>query len=129
MKSVELKITLDFIGDVSEDQLQEINKNVMYALKDAADNGLGIAPDEGEAITHIIQVENETNKEKLVEVLFKPKFRVKDIESGEIYHWDLDDILEEINRDRSSQWTDYDESDWREGWKEWVEGQYLTLLD
>ena len=34
----------------------------------------------------------------------------------------------EINRDRSEDWTDYDVSDWREGWEHWVKGDgYLEL--
>jgi len=27
----------------------------------------------------------------------------------------IQEVLEEINRDRSEEWTDYDESDWEEG--------------
>lgn len=38
-----------------------------------------------------------------------------DPESGALVVWTLDEILEEINRDRSEEWTDYDESDWKEG--------------
>ena len=49
---------------------------------------------------------------------------VKDIDSGEVTEWTLEQVLKEINRDRSEVWTDYDESDWQEGWDEWVEGQY-----
>lgn len=51
---------------------------------------------------------------------------VKDIDSGEVTEWTLEQVLKEINRDRSEVWTDYDESDWQEGWDEWVEGQYYT---
>ena len=35
--------------------------------------------------------------------------------------WTVAEILTEINRDRSAEWTDYDESDWQEGWLEFVE--------
>jgi len=37
--------------------------------------------------------------------------------------WTIDEILTEINRDRGVDWTDYDESDWQEGWLEFVEGK------
>ena len=43
--------------------------------------------------------------------------------------WTLEQILNEINRDRSNDWTNYNENDWREGWNEWVEGEFMTLLD
>jgi len=32
----------------------------------------------------------------------------------------LAEILEEINRDRSADWTDYDETDWKEGLSEFT---------
>jgi len=44
-----------------------------------------------------------------------------------IEEWTLDEVLEEINRDRSAHWTDYDETDWKEGWNEWVEGEFYSL--
>lgn len=53
--------------------------------------------------------------------------KVKDLESGEIQEWSIDAILEEINRDRGSKWTDYDQTDWLEGWNEWVEGEFYTI--
>lgn len=46
----------------------------------------------------------------------KQTFCIRDNANGSIYpRMKLEDILEEINRDRSDEWTDYDESDWREG--------------
>ncbi len=55
-------------------------------------------------------------------------YKVKVLETGEIQQWDLQSILNEINRDHSDQWTDYDESDWLEGWNEWVEGEFYSLV-
>ena len=43
--------------------------------------------------------------------------------------WSLPQILEEINRDRSSEWTDYDETDYIEGWCEWGEGEYYSCRE
>jgi len=55
-------------------------------------------------------------------------YKIKDIETGKVFIWTLTEVLEEINRDRSEDWTDYDVSDWREGWEHWVEGDgYLEL--
>lgn len=53
---------------------------------------------------------------------------LKDVETGQTYKWRLQDILEEINRDRSDKWTPYDETDWEEGWREWCEGDIYTLI-
>ena len=61
------------------------------------------------------------------------RFKIKTIPHSEddveeIQEWSLCEILEEINRDRSDGWTNYDASDWREGWNEWVEGESYTLV-
>jgi len=40
--------------------------------------------------------------------------------------WTLQQVLAEINRDRSEHWTPYDETDWEEGWDEWVEGEFYS---
>lgn len=50
---------------------------------------------------------------------------VRDIASGEALTWTLTDILQEINRDRSDEWTPYNASDWEEGWNQWVD--YYTI--
>lgn len=57
------------------------------------------------------------------------KYKIKDLLSGATYEWTVREILQEINRDRSVDWTDYDQSDWKEGWSQWVEGEYLSLKD
>jgi len=57
------------------------------------------------------------------------KVKVKDLETGEIQVWTIEQVLFEINRDRSADWTPYDESDWEEGWREWCEGDYYTMLE
>tara|TARA_R100001460_G_scaffold3427_2_gene10409 strand:- start:3333 stop:3584 length:252 start_codon:yes stop_codon:yes gene_type:complete len=51
------------------------------------------------------------------------------IVDGETSLWTLPEILEEINRDRSEEWTDYDESDWREGLDEFTNFQLLAEVD
>jgi hypothetical protein len=48
-------------------------------------------------------------------------------DTGERQIWTLKQILYEINRDHSSEWQNYDESDWREGWDEWCEGDFYHL--
>ena len=56
------------------------------------------------------------------------KYRVKDLTTGEIFEWTLEEVLKEINRDHSAEWIDYDESDWEEGWENWCEGDVYTML-
>jgi len=48
-------------------------------------------------------------------------------EKARVEEWTLEEVLNEINRDRSNEWTDYDETDWKEGWNEWVEGEFYSL--
>ena len=55
-------------------------------------------------------------------------YNIKVLETNEIQEWTLADILNEINRDRSGGWTDYDETDWEEGWNEWIEGEFYSLI-
>ena len=47
-------------------------------------------------------------------------YKVKHLEDGEVIEMTIPQILQEINRDRSEEWTDYDETDWREGLSEWT---------
>ena len=55
-------------------------------------------------------------------------YKVKDITTGKFLYWTLPQVLGEINRDRSEDWTDYNASDWREGWFQWVDGNgYFKL--
>ena len=55
------------------------------------------------------------------------RYEIHEIETGRTFVWTISEILEEINRDRSEEWVDYDESDWLEGWDEWCEGEYFKL--
>lgn len=52
-------------------------------------------------------------------------------DTEEILTMTIEDILELINDEDShgEHWTNYDESDWLEGWVDGVEGGYYSLLD
>lgn len=50
----------------------------------------------------------------------KEEYTVLDYEDGIKYCMTLEQILEEINRDRSPQWEEFDETDWREGLAEFT---------
>jgi hypothetical protein len=56
------------------------------------------------------------------------RYKVKDLSTNRVSYWTLKDILNEINRDCSAEWEAYDETDWREGWEEWSEGDCFTLV-
>ena len=47
-------------------------------------------------------------------------YKIRDIEDGSVYDMTLPMILEELNRDRSDEWMNYDETDWREGLAEFT---------
>ena len=51
------------------------------------------------------------------------------LEEGVTRKWSLEEVLTEINRDRSDEWSDYTEEDWQDGWDEWCEGEFYKLLD
>jgi hypothetical protein len=42
--------------------------------------------------------------------------------------WSMQQVLHEINRDHSAEWTNYDATDWREGWSEWVDPEYTIMV-
>jgi|TARA_R110000824_G_C14977888_1_gene653830 hypothetical protein len=56
------------------------------------------------------------------------KYKILEIETGKTFVWSVSKILEEINRDHSDEFLAYDKSDWREGWDEWCEGNFYSLI-
>jgi hypothetical protein len=55
--------------------------------------------------------------------------KINDHEWGKAKEWTIEKVLEEINRDHSDEWTNYNTSDWLEGWMEWVDGEYHKMED
>jgi len=55
-------------------------------------------------------------------------FTVLNKETDEELSWDIQDILDEINRDRSGIWFVYTKENWYEGWREWCEDDIYTIL-
>ena len=55
-------------------------------------------------------------------------FTVKDLETNRLFTVDLQWVLNEINTDHSDAWLSYDESNWEEGWSEWVEGMTYEMI-
>ena len=47
-------------------------------------------------------------------------YKIRDVEDGSVYTMTVSMILEDLNRDRSDEWTNYDETDWREGLAEFT---------
>ena len=55
-------------------------------------------------------------------------FTVLDLISNEELTWDILDVLDEINRDRSADWVDYSKDDWYDGWNSWCEDDDYVML-
>ena len=43
------------------------------------------------------------------------KYKLLNILTNKIEKWDLSEIIAEISRDRSAEWTNYNKDDWQEG--------------
>ena len=57
------------------------------------------------------------------------KFFIKDLYTGATQVWSIQEILREINRGHSDEYTPYNETDWKEGWNEWVEwDEYYSFI-
>jgi len=54
-------------------------------------------------------------------------FEIKCLKTGVTRYWTITDVLDEINRDHSGDYTLYDTTDWREGWSEWCEGYTYAM--
>lgn len=54
---------------------------------------------------------------------------ILNVETGEILKMSTSDTLKEINRDRSNEWTDYNETDFKEGLEHFTEFTYLKEID
>lgn len=53
---------------------------------------------------------------------------VKSKEDGETYTFaNVKEVLEEINRDRSNEWTDYNKHDWKEGLEVFTEYELVKV--
>ena len=55
-------------------------------------------------------------------------YTVRNLHSRELENWSLKEVLHEINRDRSDEWTSYNETDWKEGWACHAEGDTFTMI-
>ena len=55
-------------------------------------------------------------------------FTVLNKETDEELLWYIEDILDEINRDRSGIWFVYTKDNWFDGWAEWCEDDIYTIL-
>lgn len=47
---------------------------------------------------------------------------VVDLRCGKTELWSMARVLHYINKDHNDEWIDYNQTDWLEGWDNWVEG-------
>jgi len=58
------------------------------------------------------------------------KYLIRNVETKEVFEWAVAEMLEEINRNYSNEFTPYNEENYLDGWHEWVEGcGYYKLVD
>jgi hypothetical protein len=57
------------------------------------------------------------------------QIKLRELDSGKITTWTLSEIISRINEDNYDDNLAYDESDWQEGFKETLEGQFYSLYD
>lgn len=43
------------------------------------------------------------------------KYKLLNVETNEVVTMTLNEVIQEINRDRSDEWQNYNENDWKEG--------------
>ncbi len=58
-----------------------------------------------------------------------PCFIVKDLETGELFTWGMEEVLFEINRDHSEEFIPYDEKDWQEACAGHYNGELIVGHD
>jgi hypothetical protein len=56
------------------------------------------------------------------------KYTLVNLQTDEVIEWTTEEVLAEINRDRSEDWIEYTEADLLSGWKEWCEGETYTMI-
>ena len=56
-------------------------------------------------------------------------FKVLEIENNRIHYFCLSKILNIINRDRSTDWINYNETDYAEGWLTFCEGDIYSCKE
>lgn len=55
-------------------------------------------------------------------------FTVLDKHSDEVLTWYIEDVLDEINKDRTADWIDYTKDDWFDGWSAFCEDDIFIML-
>jgi len=89
--------------------------------------------------TEVLESENEADLYDYIQEQFRNSyllgrdvndfvFTVLDKHSDEVLEWDIQDILDEINRDRPEKWVDYTKDDWFEGWSAFCEDADYVIL-
>ena len=102
---------------------EDLCRDIYYQLREEDDLFVGQIPDDCD------------EKVELVKEEAGPWYKIRDIESGDIYEMTVPMILQELNRDRVDSegvlkpgiWGLYDETDWRDGLAE--NGTYEVVAD
>src|SRR5690349_18982177 len=55
-------------------------------------------------------------------------FVVRAMDTKQPLTWAVEQLIDEINRERTGDWSDFTPFNWRQGWDEFVEGQGYQLI-
>ena len=113
---------------------------IKYLVRDCNDDRMNYARDEHDNILIFKQFEqaykylseNLNNKGFIERVDMEEQFVLKNsMNENEKFClcFNMYDLLQEINRDHSDQWTDYDQFDFEEGLKEWTSYSLIGRLE
>ena len=125
----------NFIVDIRSNKMF-----IKYLVRDCNDDRMNYARDEHDDILIFKQFEqaykylseNLNNKGFIERVDMEEQFVLKNsMNENEKFClcFNMYDLLQEINRDHSDQWTDYDQFDFEEGLKEWTSYSLIGRLE
>ena len=92
-------------------------------LLTSAEVGKGVCPT---AEAYHNNGDKKMTTEKTYPVFYRAGYRhngrmdTTDKQAGQVFHWTMEQILNEVNSYRSADWTDYTKEDWEEGLDEWT---------
>ena len=113
---------------------------INYLVRDCSDDRMNYARDEHDNILLFKTFERAykhlsdslSNKGFVERIDMSEQFVLKngmDENEKSCYIFNMYDLLQEMNRDRSDEWTDYDQSDFEEGLEVWTSYEIVGKLE
>lgn len=110
--------------------IDELSHRAMYVGRPILDGRtyMVVVATLGKTVVSRYKVPNDAFVVKPINGKIEETIPVTEVETGITHLMTIDDILDLINKDSSDDWTDYDESDWLEGWVQFVEPEGNWIL-